>query len=155
MPWLLANWRLVAYAALLAAIVSGGLIWHHSVFEAGRDAQRAEDRVAYDKAVAAAQQQEAKWREQRDAAQQSYEQALEALRAATAGKPNPLIVCHKPAPSSSVPGAGPSPGKPDGAATGSGVVPSDARLDTGALYSLVDRADRLSEQLRALEAACR
>lgn len=146
--------KLYLAGALILLFAVTGFYWHHRVYQQGYDARAAQDAKSVTEAISANAATEARWRVQSEAAQQSYSAALEALRAEAAAQPVPAVfLCKRTAAKGAVPGAGATAGRPDGAAAPSGVVPQDAQRDIGpSLFALVDRADQLSEQLRAAQA---
>ena len=148
--------KLYLAGALILLFAVTGFYWHHRVYQQGYDARAAQDAKSVTEAISANAATEARWRATNAAAQQSYSAALEALRNDAAAQPVPAVfLCKRTAAKGAVSGAGGTAGRPDGAAPAAGVVPQDAGRDRGPeLFALADRADRLSEQLRALEAVC-
>lgn len=124
MPWLLANWRLVAFVAIVVGAFAAGWQQGTSRLNAKRDKQQ----------LAAVQHQIAKTAP----ILEGYRADLEAIR----NRPAPRRVrctVSVPAPSGGVAGAG------------TADVPAAAGADIGpALFALADDADRCAAQLNRL-----
>jgi hypothetical protein len=148
------DWELIVIPLVAIALLVAGMMVHRAFTKAGKfDALTVEmqkQQEAFGTYVRLDNERDAR----RDAASQGYQNELKILR--DQPRTVPVVRLCQPAAGHSVPAPADAPAGPESAAAAAGVLPGRTGQDTQgrdigpALASLMDRADLLSAQFRAV-----